>query len=384
VVLNTILGFLALLSLVLLLWQWMAARRFPLHQRISDGRFAPGVTLLKPLKGYDEETEACLRSWFKQEYTGEVQLLLGVASETDPVCEVVRKLQREFPRADTDLIVCGPLSGTNLKVSKLVQLERLAKHEVLVISDADVLVGNDFLANGVAPLKDARTGLVNCFYQLGSVTTMAMRWEAVAINADFWSQVLQAQSLKPLDFALGAVMLTRSAHLSEIGGFEGLKDCLADDYQLGNRIVRRGHRITLCPVVVECRSAPMGWGEVWRHQLRWARTIRVCQPLPYFFSILSNPTLWPLVWLTAVPTKLSLGFAAVCWAVRCLTSLDLQKRLTRQQAHPGLAWLALVKDLLQAGIWLLAFCGNRVEWRGERMKLRRDGTLVRREISLKR
>jgi ceramide glucosyltransferase len=383
VVLNFIFGSLAVLSLLLLLWQWVAARRFPLHERKSDFSFAPAVTLLKPLKGCDAETEACLRSWFRQEYNGKVQLLFGVASQTDPVCEVVRKLQKEFQRADAGLVVCGPLSGANLKVSKLVQMERLAKHEVLVISDADVLVMEDCLANAVAPLKDSRTGLVNCFYRLANPSTLAMRWEAVAINADFWSQVLQAQSLKPLDFALGAVMLTRRAQLQEAGGFEGLKDCLADDYQLGNRIVRRGHRIALCPVVVECRSEPMGWGEVWRHQLRWARTIRVCQPLPYFFSILSNPTLWPLVWLFAVPTKLSLGFAVACWAVRCLTSLDLQKRLTRQQAQLGLAWLALVKDLLQAGIWLLAFCGNRVEWRGERMKLRRDGTLVRPQISLK-
>lgn len=41
------------------------------------------------------------------------------------------------------------------------------------------------------------------------------------------------------------------------------------------------------------------------------------------------------------------------------------------------ALLVPVKDLLQAAIWLLAFLGNRIEWRGERMRLRRDGTLVR-------
>ena len=128
-----------------------------------------------------------------------------------------------------------------------------------------------------------------------------MQWEAIAINADFWSQVLQSRSLKPLDFALGAVMATRRQHLQEIGGFAGLVDCLADDYQLGNRIARRGHSIALSPVVVECWSAPMGWAEVWKHQLRWARTIRVCQPAPYFFSLLSNATLWPLLWLIVKP-----------------------------------------------------------------------------------
>ena len=205
-----------------------------------------------------------------------------------------------------------------------------------------------------------------------------MQWEAIAINADFWSQVLQSRSLKPIDFALGAVMATRRQQLQEIGGFAALADCLADDYQLGNRIARRGYSIALSPVVVECWSAPMGWAAVWKHQLRWARTIRVCQPAPYFFSILSNATFWPLLWLIVKPAPPVLGLRP---------GLHPRPRADRAgpatTGHPELGppyahgWLVPIKDLLQAAIWLLAFMGNRIEWRGERMRLRRDGTLVR-------
>jgi ceramide glucosyltransferase len=212
-----------------------------------------------------------------------------------------------------------------------------------------------------------------------------MHWEAVAINADFWSQVLQAQSLKPLDFALGAVMVVGRRPLREIGGFAGLADCLADDYQLGNRLVERGYHIALCPVVVECWCEPMSWREVWKHQLRWARTIRVCQPAPYFFSILSNPTLWPLLRLACHPSLPSLAFALVAWTLRMLTAHDLQRRLAHSSSeaashftfHVSRFPLPLLKDLLQTVLWLAAFLGNRIEWRGERMRLRPDGTLVR-------
>ena len=216
-----------------------------------------------------------------------------------------------------------------------------------------------------------------CFYRLANPTTLAMQWEAIAINADFWSQVLQSRSLKPIDFALGAVMATRRQQLQEIGGFAGLVDCLADDYQLGNRIARRGYSIAISPVVVECWSAPMGWAAVWKHQLRWARTIRVCQPAPYFFSLLSNATLWPLLWLIVRPAAPVVACALVCLLVRILTALNLQHRLTRNPPPYARGWLVPIKDLLQAAIWLLAFMGNRIEWRGERMRLRRDGTLVR-------
>jgi ceramide glucosyltransferase len=405
VILNLIFGSLALLSLALTLWQWLVARRFPLHQRVpqpSTLNPQPPITLLKPLKGCDPATADCLRSWFTQQYAGPTQILFGVADDDDPVCPIVHQLLRQFPDRDAQLIVCGPPPGTNAKVSQLVELERQAKHDLLIISDADVRVPPNFLTNIIVPLCEVPPssppseelgpqnlcpsvsicgspplgyGLVCCFYRLANPTTLAMQWEVIAVNADFWSQVLQSRSLKPLDFALGAVMAVRRQQLREIGGFDSLVDCLADDYQLGNRIARLGYAIALSPVVVDCYSAPMDWAAVWKHQLRWARTIRVCQPVPYFFSLLSNATLWPLLWLILHPTPPTCTFTLCCWFIRIMTALNLERRLTQGRTLFAQAWLVPAKDLLQTAIWLLAFLGNRVEWRGRQMRLRRDGTL---------
>jgi ceramide glucosyltransferase len=388
---SAIWGILAGLSLALLLWQWLAARRFPLHERNAElligsklkdrnaphrsSALPPAVTLLKPVIGCDTHTENCLRSWLAQDYTGEIQTLFGVASLDDPVCAIVSQLMTEFPARDARVIVCGSLRGANAKVAKIAALEKLAKHDLLVISDADVRVPADFVANVLVPLRDPEVGLVNCFYRLANPSTLAMRWEAVAVNADFWSQVLQAQTLGPLDFALGAAMATRRRQLAEIGGFASLADCLADDFQLGNRIARRGHRIALCPVIVECWDPPMTWGKVWKHQLRWARTIRVSRPGPYLFSILGNPTLWPLLWLLLAPAKGSLALFITALGLRMLTALDLQWRLTRSLEHVPFLWLAPIKDLLQTALWFCAFAGNSIEWRGEKFVLQRDGNL---------
>ncbi len=172
-------------------------------------------------------------------------------------------------------------------------------------------------------------------------------------------------------------MATRRKQLDEIGGFRTLADCLADDYQLGHRIAAHRHRIEICPVVVDCLSEPMGWGAVWQHQLRWARTIRVCQPLPYFFSILANGTFWPLLWLAAdFGTKAAVA-VLICLFVRWATALDLQQRLTQSTSTAANVWMVSAKDLLQAAIWACAFAGDEIEWRGERYRLRRDGTLVK-------
>jgi len=378
--LNTIFFALALLSQAIAVWQWLAARKFPLHRKTADPVFAPAISLLKPLKGCDETTAASLASWLKQNYAGPLQILFGVAEENDPVCAVVRQLLAENPNVTAQLVVCKDLQGTNAKVAKLAQLARLARHDLILISDADVRVQPDFIANFVMPMRDEKTALVNCFYRLANPTTTAMRWEAVAINADFWSQVLQSASLKPLDFALGAAILLQRKSLDEIGGFASLADCLADDYQLGHRIAKHGHRIALCPVVVECWDAPMQWMDVWKHQLRWARTIRVCQPLPYFFSILSNATFWALLWfvaaLAAAKTICTPLAATVVVLIRIGLAQNLQRRFTPKRRLISPAWLVPMKDLLQAAIWFSAFAGNTVEWRGRKMRLRRDGTLI--------
>ena len=344
----------------------------------------------------NEFTELCLRSWLTQDYAGPVQTLFGVATADDPAVAVVRKLLAEFSKADAQLVVCSELLGANAKVAKLIQLERLAKHELICVSDADVRVPEDFLAEALTALNppltppgrgtDSGATLVNCFYRLANPMTLAMQCEAVAINADFWSQVLQSCSLKPMDFSLGAAMVTRRAELAGIGGFAAIKDCLADDYQLGNRIAKRGGRIEISPIVVECWDAPMGWVAMWKHQLRWARTIRVCQPVPYFFSILSNATLWPLLWAAAQWNQPMFLFLGAAMVARMLVTADLQRRLEGKAEmnypppHVGGYgdgfWLTPVKDILQVAVWALAFVGNTIEWRGRRMKLRRDGTLI--------
>lgn len=430
--LHLLLAALTLVSLATTLWQWWAARRFPLHARPATPSFAPAVSVLKPLKGRTDQTAHCLESWLRQRYPGEVEILFGVASPEDPIGPVVEGLLRAYPGCDAQLVLCPESLGPSGKVSSLCQLLRRAKHPVIVLSDDDVRVPADYLAHFVAPLQHAGVGLVCSLYRLANPATPAMRWEAIAINADFWPQVLMAQSLRPLDFALGAVMALRRETLAAVGGLEELAHYLADDFELGQRIVRHGKRIALATVVADCLERPMGWRDVWRHQVRWARTIRVCRPLPYFLSIVANATLWPVLLLVnglvnglrpaAGPVSgggtgllACVGLFVVCLATRVLSAHDHLRRIAPPQepaarkretatapkdpvpqatsaeepdptprlnkASPApapfaAAWFAPVKDLLQVGVWTAAFLSNRLEWRGEVYRVDRRGRLV--------
>ena len=309
-----------------------------------------------------------------------MQFLFGVAGADDPVCPLVRELLAEFPARRR---AAGPLPARrwalNGKISTLRQLEPLIRQPLVIISDAGCAGARGFSGQPgphLWPIPDI--GLVNCFYRLANPGSLAMRWEAIAVNADFWTSVLQAQSLMKVDFALGAVMALRAAHLGEIGGFASLADYLADDFHLGRLMAGLGRRIVFSPVVVDCHEPPRNWAQAWAHQVRWARTIRVCRPLPFFFSILDNATLWPLLWLAAGLLSHSGPVLPVCLfflAFRIVTAVWQEGRLTGSGGHVRHCWMVPVKDLLNVAVWVAAFTGNQIHWRGQNCRVLPGGRL---------
>jgi ceramide glucosyltransferase len=172
-------------------------------------------------------------------------------------------------------------------------------------------------------------------------------------------------------------MILRRADLSAIGGFRGLVDHLADDYHLGNRIHGLGRRIELSTIPVDCWDPPAGWASVWAHQVRWTRTVRVCQPLPFAASLLSNGSLWAFLWL-GVALALSAAWwpAAALLALRAYLAAVLYRRLRRGLTGHAAPWRVWLKDLLGVALWATAFLGDQIVWRGTRFRVLRDGRLA--------
>jgi ceramide glucosyltransferase len=368
-------AFLTGISVLLAVWQWICGLRFPIQARATwPGPFLP-VTLLKPLRGWDEQTAASLRSWLEQDYPERVQVLFGVDDDDHAALEGVRQLIAHLPEEQARLVLCHRNIGPHPKVAKLVQLHPHALHNILVVSDADVWAPPDLLTQTTPLLQDPAVGLINCFYCQPEALTPAMHWIRVTINSDFWTQVLQSNCIHPQDFALGAVMIVRRSELEAIGGFNSFIEYLADDYQLGHRIVKLGRRIELATVVVECRSQPMNWAQVWAHQLRQARTIRACQPTAYFFSILNNVTLWSALWLFTSLTPFALAGTSLALLVRVASALHAESRLCQSRARLGHFYMVPIRDLLHFLTWAGAFLGRNVLWRGNRFIVLPGGKL---------
>src|SRR5262249_4755765 len=273
--------------------QMGAARRFLRRAVRPAGDYRPPVTVLKPLKGPGFELAANLETFCRQDYP-DYQIVFGVEDATDPAADVVRSLPRRFPERDIALSV-GLEDGANRKVASLVHMMREARHDVLVLSDADIRVRPDYLRTLVAPLIDPAVGLTTCLYRGRATLGAPSILESLFINTDFTPMVIAAQLLEPFEYAFGASIAVRRRVLDQIGGFPALADYLADDYELGNRVAKAGHRLVLLPHVVDTILDSRTMDDVWRHQVRWARTYRVCRPLSWFLTIVVQASLWGCV-----------------------------------------------------------------------------------------
>ncbi len=128
----------------------VAARVYLFERRAPLTRFAPGVSILKSLKGLDPGMLDAFRSHCRQSYAGEFEMLFGVSSLGDSAAAAVEQLKAEFPERAIRLVVCPERLGTNGKVSTLVQLAAHARHDFLLINDSDITVSPRYLERVMA------------------------------------------------------------------------------------------------------------------------------------------------------------------------------------------------------------------------------------------
>jgi ceramide glucosyltransferase len=336
----------------------------------------PSVSILKPVKGMDADSYDNFASFCSQQYSGAVQLIFAAASPDDAIIPVIRQLIDDFTNHDITLVINPALYGPNYKVSNLINAFPQAKHDIIIVCDSDVSVEPDYLLSVTAHFADPQIGLVTSLYRTSEVHGIATALEATGFTSEMIPNVLVAQQLEGLTFALGASMAVRRAALESVGGFEVLAGYLADDYHLGNKIHRAGWHIALDSCFIESVIKADNIMTVFSRQLRWARTMRVSRPGGYLASGITLPFPAALLASFLAPTP-AVGVTAVAllYGVRLSVSLLFSRRFVRDGLFPVWLWLLPLRDMLSFFIWALSFLGNRVEWRGSRFVLKPGGKI---------
>lgn len=361
---------------------WLAVERFARRATMVPDR-CPPVTILKPLHGDEPLLEEALASFCAQDYP-EFQIVFGLQDPADPALEVLARLRRRFPALDMAVVVDPTPHGLNRKVANLINMTPQIRHDVLVIADSDIHAPPGYLTQLVASLMAPGVGLVTTLYAgLPSGRTLTGRLGAEHINHAFLPGALMARGLGRED-CLGATMALRRQTLDSVGGLQALANHLADDAVLGRLVKARGLSIALAGTVPATTVAEAHLPELFRHELRWARTIQSLEAVGFAMSGVQYPLFWAAlaVGLSGGAHWAWLAFA-LAWLVRGAAGYGIDRALGLARGA-GL-WCLPFRDIMSVAVMLASYRTDQVAWRGQILRATRpglvpEGQYIRRDL----
>ena len=372
-------GFASIVGCGYLICATLLTDRFPRKASPSPRASMPGVTILKPLHGAEHGLLENLASFCSQNYPGPVQIVVGVQDRRDEAIAVVERLWAACGTDHLDLVIDATMHGLNHKVSNLINMWRRVEHEIVVVADSDMWVDPDYLSRVVAALDQRDVGAVTCLYHGLAATGIWARLAELGINAHFLPNVIVGLELGLAHPCFGSTIAFKRETLVEIGGFVGVADCLADDYAIGARLRARGYKICVSPITIGHVCGEMSAGELWHHEVRWARTIRSVDPLGYAGSIITHA--FPLALIAAVAGIATESLGPAIAIGLGITSFGCRLALLRQVERafglsPQSGWLVPLRDLLSFAVFVSSFFGRNARWKGRRYRFASGGNLV--------
>jgi ceramide glucosyltransferase len=344
----------------------VAAMRY-LRVRPPQLQGAEPISILKPLAGLDLDLESNLRTFFEQDYPS-FEILFAVRTECDPAAQVVARLQQEYSKIPSRLVIAGEPAYPNAKVFSLERMLGVAANDLVVMSDSDIRVTPDLLQIASAEFQDGRAGIATCPYRAVPGQSLWSKLEATGMNTDFWGGVLVARMLEGMRFAVGPTIIARRRVLESIGGCARLRDYLAEDFVMGQFAADAGYGVILSSYVIEHHIGSASLRQNLAHRVRWARSTRRSRPAGYIGQLFTMP--FPVALLVCAFSPAWWPVLPLALAVRAIAAYTVSARVLRAKLN----WALLpVEDILGFLSWMAGFFGNTISWRGRRYRLFADG-----------
>lgn len=373
-----LLAILAIFSLTALMIPHLFVRGFLRRQApvLAPAQY-PDVSILKAIKGADDDMYNNFRSHLTQDYPGQVQLIFALEDSLEPAVPHIERLMQEFPKADIQLVYSGPNPGILGQIHNFMRGEREIKHDIVVLADSDVNMEDPHsLRELCGPFGDPKIGLtatVPLFCQMENV------WAALTgilynLNTVATSAMLEQFGVST---ATGSFMAFRRDILPRIGGFKSLGRILGHDAALVREVEKAGFDIYLSPMPCKVRlqrNSFMGW---YHHAKRWAINYVVSFRGAFAVFGLAFGLLFATVYWALHPGEVfAQWLLAAAWGSRALSAV-LSWSYMREPSTLRWLWLFPIIEMVVAPfLWVLATCSRTVLWRGVWYQVHSDGTIT--------
>ena len=332
------------------------------------------VTILKPLHGAEPCLTGNLETFLSQDHGGPIQLVCGVRCSDDPAVAVVDHLARRHLDARIDLIVDSAQHGSNAKISNLINMMPKVTHDFLVLSDSDMAVAPDYLSQLLSAFDRPRVGAVTCLYRGRGDAGFWSRLGAAGLSYQFLPNATFATALGQIgDACMGSTIALRRPTLDAIGGFTRFADVLADDHAIGKAVRKQGLDVVIPPMLLTHGSDETSFGALWRHELRWAATVRGLTPAwAYAGSLITFPLPLAIIGAFFHPAA-GIALALVALTIRIVAAGVVD---TVAGTSTASKWLLPARDFLSLAIFIASYAVRSVDWRGSRLTMGSDGRIA--------
>jgi ceramide glucosyltransferase len=361
-------------GLALVLAQLLAVR---FHRRRPSPlpKSCPKISILKPLCGVDDDLLANLEIFAGLSYPS-YEVLLGVRDVGDPAYAVARWAQQLWPKMMRVVVQRGE-PGLNPKVNQLITLAAAAQHDILVVSDSNVRVRADYLTEIAAHFENPRVGLVTHALAGSGEQRLGALLDNLYLSTNIGPGVIAAKTVLRKDFVVSKSMAIRREDLLAMGGFEAVKDVLAEDYVTGHLVTAKlGKEVIIARQPAVNVSRYRSVGEFLARYARWGVMQRRVAGLPvYLAELLLNPIGLASLGLALMHDATGLQLWLSCCVLKALID-GLAAATMRGGPFPwALIAFVPVKDLLSLAPWAYGLLASTVNWRGNRLLVLEDTKL---------
>jgi ceramide glucosyltransferase len=151
--------------------------------------------------------------------------------------------------------------------------------------------------------------------------------------------------------------------MRKIEGFEAIAAFLADDYEIGRRVAEAHGQVVLSHEIVSTMYPAQTFRSFWQHQLRWARTVRLCRPASYAALLFTQGLPWVIAAAVLAPAHWIAASYLLAYLVLRLTMAWLVGvSVVGDGVVRRRLWLVPLWDAIHFVVWTASFTSNHVVW----------------------
>jgi ceramide glucosyltransferase len=342
----------------------------------------PPVSVLKPVHGAESRLRENIESFFRQDYP-DFEIIFAADHETDDALPIIREIAARYPGVKCTVLATGAPALPNPPAYAFSRMSQIAKHDILVTSDSDVEVAQNYLREVVAPMLDPAVGMLTCVYRGKNAGGFWSGMDAIGMSVEMTAGVLTANLLEGMKFGLGPTIVTRKDSIAKIGGYGVTGEYFSNDFVTGNFIEKAGYRVLLSRHVIDHVVPPMTFKRMWERQVRWAKGTRWSRPKGHLGTGLIYAMPYGILGFVggAMASHLFLGAALLLIAIvnRVLESWVIGWGVVRDPRAQKEVWLYPLRDVLGFAVWCASYLSKSAVWRDRRFQLVKGGRIVLRE-----